>query len=135
MEIYTATEQADENGRAKGKQEAAAMIDGLLLKVERLKQELEGERYRHDLYRDFEQGQARVLEKANQDLAEERKTTAQLRAEVARLRALMPRFHEREVITTLVQSSMGGCSRDYAEGIADYLMKNGVCLQMGAWVK
>ncbi len=103
--------------------------------MERLKQELEGERYRHDLYRDFEQGQARVLEKANQDLAEERKITAQLRAEVERLRALMPRFHEREVITTLVQSSMGGCTRDYAEGIADYLMKNGVCLQMGAWVK
>lgn len=135
MEVYTATEQAYENGRAKGKQEAAAMIGGLLLKVERLKQELEGERYRHDLYRDFEQGQARVLEKANQDLAEERKITAQLRAEVARLRALMPRFYEREVITTLVQSSMGGCTRDYAEGIADYLMKNGVCLQMGAWVK
>jgi hypothetical protein len=135
MEVYTATEQAYENGRARGKQEAAAVIDGLLLKVESLKLELEEERYRHDLYRDFELGQAQVLEKTKQALAEERKITAQLRAEVARLRALMPRFYEREVIVTLVQSSMGGCSRDYAEGIADYLMKNGMCLQMGAWVK
>ena len=117
MEVYTATEQADENGRTKGKQEAAAVIDGLLLKVERLKQELEGERYRHDLYRDFAVSQSGVLERTKEKLA--------------RLEKMVPRYSEIDRIAVMIQCSVGGCSRHWAETIAKYLVANGVCLQSG----
>ena len=117
MENYTATQLAYENGREKGRQEAQAEITAL-------KAELEGERHRHDRYVDFELAQAKELEQVRRDFK-------QATEEKERLEKMVPRYSEIDRIAVMIQCSVGGCSRHWAETIAKYLVANGVCLQSG----